>query len=364
MKKAVLLVLSVLMLMTTVHAAEIEIRSNKGSGKIQSTKLDDETVQIDVTAQLLDEDGPCKNEYITIAMYGPNQPDGASHEKEIGGKTYYSYYMDQVRADKNGEVSYSFIVKISSEETCYLIFSGKGVENPFELETLLPPADAQVIQPMDPPSYSGGGGGSSGKTASQYTAKQPEDNKENQETVNDANVFVDISDDHWAYEDCMKLYNRGIITGDGNGYLRPEDNISREEVAVVLTKAFKINIPDVEMKMDNTSSLWAKNYLAAAVKNGIMMEDENGTYRGTSYASRAEVVTMVNRCLKREGNVDSLKVFTDYTDIPDYSMNGFSALVEMGVVNGYEDGTVRPNHYITRAELFKIISRILEEVPL
>ena len=366
LKTILMIALVFLMAGSSVYAAEVEIRSDKGSGKILSTKLDDETVRIDVTTQLLNDKDPIANEYVTIAMYGPTKPTGTCFEKEIGGKAHYSYYIDQVRTDSNGEVDFSFTVEIPEEETCYLIFSGNNVETPFELNVLLPPAESQVVPPMDRPSRPGGGGsgGGGGNTSTPvaipgYPSDQTEtDNPGNEPEV----IFTDITADHWAYNDCINLYRRGIVTGDGDGSLRPSDNISREEIVVVLTKAFQISTPETDILIDDTTSDWARNYIAAAVKAGIMMEDANGTYRGTSNATRAEAVTMINRCLNLEGNAEVLAGFLDVSAIPDYSVASFSALVEREVINGYEDNTIRPENPISRAELFKIISRVLEEV--
>lgn len=362
MKKICMLILVVLMMATTVQAAEVSIGSDKGIGKIMSTKIDDETVRIDVTVRLYNGKEPMKNEYVTIAMYGPTEPKRPCYEKDVNGKVYYSYFVDQVRTDNDGEVDFSFYVEVSSEETCYLFFSGKNVEVPFELSAVLPPVESQNVKPMDKPSLSGGGGGGGKGSASagafpEYSM-EPYDPAKN---IKNDMVFIDMTENHWAYNDCVKLYQRGIITGDGDGRIRPSDYISRQEIAAVLLKAFQIDIPETDIVLDDTSSLWAKNYLAAAVKNGIMMEDVNGTYRGNSSATRAEVVTMVNRCLKLGGNAESLKAFSDCSEIPEYSAEAFSALVENGIVNGYEDNTVRPNQFIARAELFKIISKIFEE---
>ena len=364
MKKIVVAALAALLLAMPVHAAEVGIRSDKGSGKIMSTKIDGQTVRVDVTVSLYDGKEPLRQEYVTIAMYGPTQPGWPCAQRQIGGQAYYSYYLDQVRTGNNGEVDFSFVADISAEEECYLFFSGYGVEEPFELEVLLPPADPQETEPMDRPGASGGGGGGGGSSSVALPGAIPAQDKtdEDSDDSNSSEIsFRDLPSGHWAYQDCVTLYRRGIITGDGDGSIRPSDFIKREEIAAVLAKAFGLTASGADFQMDDTSSAWAKDYIAAAVENGVMMEDANGTYRGASYATRAETVTMINRCAGLSGSAESVVAFRDAAEIPAYSIPAFAALVEKGVINGYEDNTVRPNNNITRAEVFKIIARILEE---
>ena len=341
------------MFTTVINAAEIEIRSENGKGKIVSEKLEGDEVKIDVTAKLYDGNNVLKSEYVTFAMYGALEPDTFYYERTINGKKYYSYYMDQVRTNKYGEVDFSFTVNIPEEENCYLIFSGNGVDKPFELEIVLPPIAAQVIKPMEKPSaVSGGGGGRSyvgGGAVSYGTAQQPD------------TFFNDITAEHWAYDDCLKLYKLGIINGDGNKLLRPSDNISREETVTVLTKAFELKMSDENLYINGTSSLWAENYIKAAVQNGVMLYNADGIYRGKDNITRTEAVTMINRCLGDENGTDITDAFGDFEDIPNYGKAAFAVLINKGIISGYPDNTLRPKANITRAELFKIISRVLEE---
>lgn len=358
MKKLLSIVMTIMMLVTTAYAAEVEIRSDKGVGKILSTKLDDNTVKIDVTIRLLEGKKPLEYEYVTIAMYGPNKPDLSYAQRLINGVTHHAYYMNQIRTGKNGYVDCSFTVPVNTDETCYLYFSGKKVTEGFELEVLLPPPDEQIINPMPAPKPSGGGGGGGGAggTTPAYSAVVVQSGDTSDKNIS----FSDITQSHWAYADCVKLYKLGIVSGYEDETLRPSNYVSREEIAVVLTKAFNISTVETDFEMDDTSSQWAKKYIAAAVENGIMVKDANGTYRGVSNATRAEVVTMINRCLKFDSNSDVIVSFDDRLEVPNYSVAGFSGLIERGIVNGYEDNTLRPNDKITRAELFKIISRVLE----
>ena len=162
MKKILSVVLAFIAVMSTAYAAEVEIRSDKGVGKVLSEKIDDNTVKIDVTTKLTDGKKPFAYEYVTIAMYGPEKKELSYAERVINNKVYYAYYINQARTDKDGNVKSSFTVSVKDDETCYIYFSGKNVNEAFELEVLLPPPDEQVIKPMPTPGSSGGGGGGGG----------------------------------------------------------------------------------------------------------------------------------------------------------------------------------------------------------
>ena len=354
MKKVLLVLITVFALFISADAAELKISNENGNGKVTAVKVNDETVKISASVRLLNEKEPVKLKFVTVALYGPTKPDNYYYETTIESVPYYSYYIDQLRTDENGVVNLNFTVSVKNIENCYLMLGGYNVSDKYEMVISLPPAEPQEVKPMDKPSSSGGGGGSgvSPSIPTPVTPVQPSDDKTPE--------FRDVPATHWAYNDFVKLSRLGIITGDGDGNMRPDDNISREEIAAVLSRAFKFTCDNEAFYIDGTTSDWARKYIAAAVENGIMLSDENGVYRGKENALRAEVAAMINRHLKLSGNEESIKGFNDFSLIPDYSIGAFAALADNGIIGGYEDNTLRPNDYITRAELFKIVSKVSE----
>lgn len=110
--------------------------------------------------------------------------------------------------------------------------------------------------------------------------------------------FSDVSDKQWFSEDVLKAVEAGFIQGDGKGSFKPAADITRQEAAVVLYKAF-------DMKPGNTSMLnlykdykevadWAKDAVAALVENGYMSGKPGNILAPKDSINRAETVNLIN----------------------------------------------------------------------
>lgn len=204
-------------------------------------------------------------------------------------------------------------------------------------------------------SYGGGGGGGGAVIPVPDPTPTPQPQPQPQPER-------DIAQNHWAYPEIKQMMEDGLVKGDaGTGNIRPEDNILREEVAAVLLRALDVaEKPNAVLQPGDPSSEWAAGILAAAADAGIMKGIEDGIYAGQYQASRAEVMVMVARALGLEnGDTTVLAQFTDGVQVPDWAAGSVSAMVQAGVVKGYEDGSLRTGQNITRAEAFVMIQRLL-----
>lgn len=171
----------------------------------------------------------------------------------------------------------------------------------------------------------------------------------------------DVPSGYWAAETIQKLIDNGIIKGDGDGSVRPEDRITREEVASLLVNALDIE-PAADAAVDpaDNSSKWAAGVLQAAKDAGIMQGDENGHMNGLDNATRAEVAVMIARAAQiSSDDLTVLDKFSDAGAIPGWAQSSIAGLVSQGKMNGYEDSTLRMNNLIIRAEAFQLLSGIL-----
>ncbi len=86
---------------------------------------------------------------------------------------------------------------------------------------------------------------------------------------------------------------------------------------------------------------------------------EDGTFKPDSNMTRAEFATVVAKYLGLRVNEDST-----FADSQNHWAEGYiSALAEKGIINGYEDNTFKPDAYITRAEAEKVINAALGRTP-
>lgn len=159
-----------------------------------------------------------------------------------------------------------------------------------------------------------------------------------------------FTDNHIAY-----------IIGYPEGTVKPEDNISREEVATVFYRLLRadkqIEIAATENNFsDVESDRWSNKAISSMAKGGYINGYESGTFKPELFITRAEFVTIIANMYKLDKTPAT--AFSDVTN--GYWASGYiGAVSEKGWVNGYEDGTFRPEDYITRAEVMVTVNRML-----
>lgn len=176
----------------------------------------------------------------------------------------------------------------------------------------------------------------------------------------------DVDDSHWAAKTIRVMMAEGVLEGDAEGRIRPDDKITREEMIWVMNTMLGIQ-PKADTKLDaaDRSSEWAYGALTAAKDAGILQGDEFGYLCGSDYATRAEIITMIARACKVSSDDHSvLDGFTDAADIPDWAVSALAGMAAQGSLSGYTDGTLQPNDQITRAEAFNLLYQaITVEAP-
>ena len=102
--------------------------------------------------------------------------------------------------------------------------------------------------------------------------------------------------------------------------------------------------------------------LCWAVQNGIVTGYEDNTFRPDGVITRAELSAMVARYLRSEGHtlpgdLSVLEAFADAESIPDWAEESMAAMAALGIVNGYENGTIGASRSATRAEAVTMLLR-------
>jgi hypothetical protein len=128
-----------------------------------------------------------------------------------------------------------------------------------------------------------------------------------------APTFRDVAKDTWYYGFVEAAYKAGLTNGDGANY-RPLDSITRQEMALFLVRALKVNgTPTASVSTSEIAGLlakfpdgsvvseWAKTELAQAVKAGLMKGRDDGTFDPKGRGTRAEAATMMSRLMRQAG---------------------------------------------------------------
>lgn len=152
----------------------------------------------------------------------------------------------------------------------------------------------------------------------------------------------------------------GYLEGYSDGAIRPEDNITREEVAAVffrlLNKDYKdLILTDKHNFKDIDMNRWSNTYIATLVKGNIVKGYADGSFRPDAYVSRGELVAMISRFEDMDRSTKNRFIDTDEHWAKKYIDRASS----MDFIRGYEDGSFRPDDKLTRAEFTSIVNRLL-----
>ena len=212
-------------------------------------------------------------------------------------------------------------------------------------------------------SGSGGSGGSGGTGSSfgsknTYTGKEAEIPNTSDEDSKMIYPFDDIADIPWAADAITQLSYRGVLNGKSERLFMPNDNVTREEFAKIITVAFKLNLVNTECPFgDVDENDWAYPYIRSAYKAGIIKGVSDTEFGYGQNITREDLCVMINRMLTvgelTLPQVDG-GVFGDDGEISDYAKESVYYLERAGITLG--DGTnFNPKANATRAEAAKIV---------
>ncbi len=166
---------------------------------------------------------------------------------------------------------------------------------------------------------------------------------------------------HWAEEVIDKWTGYGVIQGDG-GYFRPDDSITRAEVAQVTQNVISYATTGVNSYSDVDASAWYADAVLKLSSAGVLTGNGDGTMTPDANMTREEAMTMLSRAygLEPVNNMASITNYADYSSISDYATGFIGAMTAAGYVNGYPDGTIRPQDNIARGEFVKILDNMIK----
>lgn len=163
------------------------------------------------------------------------------------------------------------------------------------------------------------------------------------------------TEDHVAY-----------IIGYEDGTVRPGANITRAEVATIFFRLLTDETRESYWSQssgftDVASGAWYNNAVSTLTRAGILDGYEDGSFRPNASITRAEFTKIAVSFFKHVGGASS----NPFSDVPESAWYAefVKAAAELGLIDGYEDGTFRPNAPITRAEACTIVNRTLGRAP-
>ena len=164
-------------------------------------------------------------------------------------------------------------------------------------------------------------------------------------------------DGHWAEKDITALVEQGIVSGDENGDFNPDKHIIRAETVKLINKVFRLEQKAESGFPDVSESSWYYEEFLIAKGAGYLQGDSLGNANPEQNITRQEVCVMLAKAAGMDSEGEQ-KAFTDAEGIAPWAADAVNALVKAGMLNGYEDGSFRPEAFITRAEAASVLYRI------
>lgn len=205
----------------------------------------------------------------------------------------------------------------------------------------------------------GGGGGGSSSSSGVPSVISPTvlpDSKPEQ-----TEVFSDIHSVSWAKDSILKLYEQNIISGKEEGKFFPNDSITREEFVKLVVCAFSIEQRKTDRFYDVLEDAWYAPFVGGAAYAGIVSGLESDRFGVGENITRQDIAVMLCRA-GGLADAETAAELSDWESISDYAKGSVAALYQAGIVSGMGDGSYSPKANATRAEAAVMLSKLMDRM--
>jgi hypothetical protein len=180
--------------------------------------------------------------------------------------------------------------------------------------------------------------------------------------------FRDVGADYWAFREIQACCRAGVVKGYPDGRYQPELEVSRDQMAVFVARALAGGDalvptgPAVPSFGDVPADHWAFRYIEYAHAQDVVLAYEDGSYRPTVVVTRDQMAVYISRALA--GGDEAVHVPTgvmtpSFTDVEEshWAYRHIEYCRDAGVVQGYPDGSYRPEVAVTRDQMAAYVAR-------
>ncbi|WAA09698.1 S8 family serine peptidase [Fervidibacillus albus] len=178
--------------------------------------------------------------------------------------------------------------------------------------------------------------------------------------------FDDVKD-HWAKDEVEVLASRMITNGQSETEFNPEGKVTRAEFAVLLARALKLPTESYEgIFTDVSEDLdWAYSGIEAAYRAGIVKGVSEEEFAPNEEITREQMAVMIIRAIEYANSelldgLDTSKAFADEDQISSYALEDVRQAASLGIVEGRGQNKFEPKEDATRAEAAVMIYRLLD----
>lgn len=173
-------------------------------------------------------------------------------------------------------------------------------------------------------------------------------------------LFSDVTENDWFYDTVMAAYDNGVVSGMGDGMFAPYDKALRGQVVTMLHRVMGKPAAEKAAGFTDLTADYYRDAVNWAAEAGIVKGYSETEFGPEGCITRQDLVTLLYRMENSPVPGGDLNGYTDAADVRDYAQDAMKWAVEKGIINGYEDNTLRPGGEATRAEVCAILMRYID----
>jgi hypothetical protein len=189
--------------------------------------------------------------------------------------------------------------------------------------------------------------------------------------VNHERTFADIQG-HWAQQAIEKMASKYVADGISDQQFNPESPVSRGEFTVFMSRALGLNVsdqPEQPAGLTDTGASPYQQFIAASIQAGLIQGYEDGSFRPDQTITREEMAVLLSRVqdLQTGSQPKSNQpvpgtAFNDGNQIGEYAKDAVQKLSGAGIIQGGDNGEFRPKDSTSRAEALTMLERTLRSM--
>jgi hyaluronate lyase len=184
-------------------------------------------------------------------------------------------------------------------------------------------------------------------------------------------TFTDL-EKHWVKNDAQYLASKFIMQGRNTDSFVPQADITRAEMAALIVRMLDLGLKGSDLTYTDASGMqgkWYENDIIRVHEAGIMTGYADGSFKPEQTITRQEMAVMIARVMSKiqpdwmSGiEASQVDIFTDSKDIAAWSVKEVAAAVESGLLQGDKQKRFAPAAIATRAEAAAVVKRILDQI--
>jgi len=184
-------------------------------------------------------------------------------------------------------------------------------------------------------------------------------------------TFADLGK-HWVKNDAQYLASKFIMQGRNADTFAPQAEITRAEMAAIISRMLDLGVKGSDLTYTDAGGMqgnWYENDIIRVHEAGLMTGYADGSFKPEQTITRQELAVLIARVMSKTqpdwmtgADTAQLNIFTDSKNIAPWSVNEVAAAVKNGLLQGDKQQRFNPTAIATRAEAAAVVKRMLDQM--